>query len=69
MFATTRSKYGQGSAFYSAKNPETGAVFTYYLKEVPKTLKQERREKEKELFKDKKQIPQPDQADYEGSKC
>jgi len=59
MFVQTRGKYGQGSSFYKAENPEFGATFTYYLKEVPKTLKKERMEKEKELFKEKEPIPQP----------
>ena len=59
MFIRTGGKYGQGSSFYTAKNPEFGATFTYYLKEVPRTLKAERQEKEKELFEEKKPIPQP----------
>ena len=42
MFVQTDAKYGQGSTFYKAKNPDFGATFTYYLKEVPKTLKEER---------------------------
>ncbi|MCB0750328.1 MAG: hypothetical protein KDC52_02520, partial [Ignavibacteriae bacterium] len=33
-------------------------TFTYFIKEVPKTLKEVRQEKEKELFKDGKPIPQ-----------
>jgi hypothetical protein len=53
------SKYGQGSAYFKAKNPEFGAVFTYYLKDEPKTLKQIRKEKEKELFDKGEKIPQP----------
>jgi photosystem II stability/assembly factor-like uncharacterized protein len=47
-----------GSTVYKAPNPEFGACFTYYIKEAPKTLKDIRKEKEKELFKDGKQIPQ-----------
>jgi hypothetical protein len=50
---------GQGSTWFTVDNPEFGAEFTYYLKEVPKTLKAERNEKEKELFEAKKPIPQP----------
>ena len=45
--------------YFKAENPEFGATFTYYLKEVPKTLKAIRQEKEKELFKEGKPIPQP----------
>jgi photosystem II stability/assembly factor-like uncharacterized protein len=59
MYIRTGGKYGQGSSFYTAKNPEFGATFTYYLKEVPATLKAERQEKEKELFEEKQPIPQP----------
>ena len=59
LFIQSRARYGQGSNYYKAKNPEFGATFTYYLKEVPKTLKQIRTEKEKKLFKDGKPIPQP----------
>ncbi|MBI9072057.1 MAG: glycosyl hydrolase [Melioribacteraceae bacterium] len=59
MYVEQRSRYGQGSTFYAAKNPEFGATFTYYLKEVPKTKKQIRKKSEKDLFKDGKKIPQP----------
>jgi photosystem II stability/assembly factor-like uncharacterized protein len=59
MYIQTGGKLGQGSSFYSVKNPDFGATFTYYLKEVPKTLKEERKEREKELFENKQPIPQP----------
>jgi len=59
MYVQTGGKYGQGSNFFASKNPPYGATFTYYLKEVPKTLKEIRHEKEKELFKEKQPIPQP----------
>ena len=59
MYIPTGGKYGQGSTFYKAANPDFGATFTYFLKEAPKTLKQERKEREKELFKEKQPIPQP----------
>ncbi len=59
MYIQTSGKPGQGSQYFFAENPEFGAAFTYYLKEVPKTLKQERQEKEKELFEAKEPIPQP----------
>lgn len=52
-------RYGQGSTYFKSPNPEFGATFTYYIKEVPKTLKAERTQKEKELFKEGKPIPQP----------
>jgi photosystem II stability/assembly factor-like uncharacterized protein len=59
MYVQTGGKYGQGSNFFASKNPPYGATFTYYLKEVPKTLKEIRHEKEKALFKEKQPIPQP----------
>ena len=63
MYIQTRDKYGQGSTYFAAKNPKFGAVFTYYLKEVPETLKQKRIKKEKELFKNGEPIPQPDRKE------
>jgi len=59
MYIQTSKKYGQGATYFTAPNPEFGATFTYYLKDVPKTDKQIRQEKEKELFEAGKQIPQP----------
>jgi photosystem II stability/assembly factor-like uncharacterized protein len=59
MYTFKREKYGQGSTPWFAPNPDFGAIFTYYVKEVPKTLKQERKEREKELVKDKAPIPIP----------
>ena len=59
MFVESGGKYGQGSSYYAAKNPEFGATFSWWLKEVPKTLREVRQEKEKELFKKGERIPQP----------
>lgn len=59
LYVQTSKKYGQGATYYTAPNPEFGATFTYYLKEVPKTAKEARQEKEKELFEAGKPIPQP----------
>lgn len=59
MFTQTRGHYGQGSNFFYAPNPPYGATFTYYLKEVPKTLKNTRKEKEKELIDDNSPVPIP----------
>jgi photosystem II stability/assembly factor-like uncharacterized protein len=63
MYLATDGKYGQGSTVYSGKNPDFGAVFTYFVKDVPKTLKEKRKEKEKELFKKGEPIPQPTEAE------
>jgi len=49
--------YGQGNAEYAAENPAYGATFTYYLKEKIKSLKEQRKETEKALVKDKKAVP------------
>ncbi|MEI6062850.1 MAG: glycosyl hydrolase, partial [Bacteroidota bacterium] len=42
-----------------AKNPDFGAVITYYLKEAPKTIKDMRQERETKLFEKGERIPQP----------
>ncbi len=57
-YMQTGKKYGQGATYYLAKNPEFGAVFTYYINEIPKSDKQKRKETEKELFKEGKPIKQ-----------
>jgi photosystem II stability/assembly factor-like uncharacterized protein len=49
----------QGASFYSAPNPEVGAVFTYYLKDEFKTLKEKRRDEEKKKQKNKEDIKYP----------
>ncbi len=58
-----RGGYGFGHTQKIDKNRPFGAVFTFYKKEVPKTLKQTRREKEKAFFKkaEKIEIPSLDQ--------
>ncbi len=48
-----------GSAYYTAPNPEFGATIQFFVKEVPKTFREIRHEKEKELFKNGDKIPQP----------
>ncbi len=63
MFVPSRTKYGQGSTYFIAKNPDFGAVFTYYLKDTPKTLKAMRQERESKLFEKGERIPQPTDAE------
>ncbi len=58
MYIQQRARYAQGSDYFKAPNPPFGATFTYYLKEVPKTLREIRHEKEKKLFEESKPIPQ-----------
>lgn len=65
LYVQTSKKYGQGATYYTAPNPEFGATFTYYLKELPKTKKEARQEMEKELFEAGKPIPQPSWKELE----
>ena len=48
-----------GSSFFSAPNPEVGAVFTYYLKDEFKSLKEKRRDREKKMQKKGEDIKYP----------
>jgi hypothetical protein len=68
MYIQDGDRYGQGSAVFKAKNPEFGANITYYVKEVPKTLKQKRLKEEKELFKEGKPIPTPTKEQLDAEK-
>ena len=65
QYIQTNSKYGQGETDYFAKNPDYGAIFTYYLKDVPLSTKEARITKEKELFKKSEKIPQPSWKEQE----
>jgi len=49
----------QGEMFYAASNPPYGAVFTWYMKDALKTLKEKRVEAEKAAEKDGKPIRYP----------
>ncbi|MEQ9404831.1 MAG: glycosyl hydrolase [Cyclobacteriaceae bacterium] len=51
--------YGQGDATYYAENPPYGAVFTYYLSDKLESLKDARKAREKDLEKQKANIPFP----------
>ncbi|MGE5108047.1 MAG: hypothetical protein ACM3H8_10915, partial [Sphingobacteriales bacterium] len=46
-----RGKGFQGENFFTTPNPKVGAVFTYYLKDDIKTIKEKRRDAEKEKIK------------------
>ncbi|KAB2878518.1 glycosyl hydrolase [bacterium] len=59
----SREKYDYGETFYRAKNPDFGAVFTYYLKEEIKSKKQKRKDAEKEAEKKKNVLPYPSFTD------
>lgn len=59
-YKPTGEIYGQGNAEYSAKNPDYGATFTYYLKDgLKESAKKKRTKAEKKLAKDKQDIPFP----------
>lgn len=49
----------QGASYYTAPNPEYGAVFTYYLKEGYSSKQDVRKEAEKKLQKNNSDIPFP----------
>jgi hypothetical protein len=49
-------KGSQGASHYIAPNPDFGASITYYLPKNITSLKQKRKQREKELLKTKKQI-------------
>ncbi|HNS16586.1 MAG TPA: hypothetical protein PKI34_02045 [Bacteroidales bacterium] len=63
MYIQSRSGTSEGSTPFVAPNRPFGATFTYYLKEVPKTSKEIRKEKEEELFKKGERIPIPVDAE------
>jgi len=48
-----------GDSFYTAENPDFGAVFTYFLKEAPQTKRQKRRKEEAKLVKEGADTPYP----------
>jgi photosystem II stability/assembly factor-like uncharacterized protein len=54
-----REKASLGDAFFTAPNPPFGAVFTYYLGEEIKTLRQIRHEREKKIAEEKGAILYP----------
>ncbi len=64
-----RSIDGQmGASYYTADNPPFGATFTYFLSEGYKSLKDERKEKEKELNKAGNSVPFPGWAALEAER-
>ncbi len=65
VYIQQEGKYGQGTNHFMAKNPPFGATFYYYLKEVPKSSRQLRHEREMKLWKQGKPIPQITWKQYE----
>jgi photosystem II stability/assembly factor-like uncharacterized protein len=54
-----KGKPSQGTTSFAAENPPFGAVFTYYLSDVPETAKTERKNSEKALREKNANIPFP----------
>lgn len=54
-----RDKGHLGSSYFTTPNPPVGAVFTYYLKEDIKTLKDKRQESEKAMLGRKESVYYP----------
>ncbi len=50
---------GQGTTRFASDNPPFGAVFTYYLNNVPQTAKEQRQKSEKALAKKNANVPFP----------
>ena len=65
MYIQTSGFDNQGSTYFKSPNPEFGATFTYFVKEVPKTAKAIRQEKEKALFEKGEPIPQLSVSDLD----
>jgi hypothetical protein len=53
----------QGATYFTAPNPPFGAVFTFYLHEKIRTLKETRQEAEKKALKEKRDIRYPTLAE------
>jgi photosystem II stability/assembly factor-like uncharacterized protein len=65
MYVQSNGFDNQGSTYFKAPNPDFGATITYFLKDVPKTAKALRQEKEKALFEKGEPIPQPSISDLD----
>jgi photosystem II stability/assembly factor-like uncharacterized protein len=65
MFVRSNSTFAssQGASFYTAPNPAYGAVFTYFLKEAPRTLRQRRQEAERAAERRNQPIKYPSIAE------
>ncbi|WP_203257822.1 WD40/YVTN/BNR-like repeat-containing protein [Hyunsoonleella ulvae] len=58
----------QGASYYTAKNPDYGAVFTYYLPEGFQSGMEKRQRREKQLKKENQDIPFPGWDALDGEK-
>jgi photosystem II stability/assembly factor-like uncharacterized protein len=55
----SREKGFQGESYFSAPNPPVAAVFSYHLKDAPRSLADQRKEEEAALVKAGKPVPYP----------
>ncbi|MDW7759197.1 MAG: glycosyl hydrolase [Acidobacteriota bacterium] len=55
----SREKGFQGENYFTAPNPPVAAVFTYHLKDVPKSLRDQRKDEEAGLVRAGKPVPYP----------
>ncbi len=60
----SREKGFQGEDYYVSPNPETGARFTYWVKDGVTSLKSERTKKEAKAFKAGEHIPYPSLEEF-----
>ena len=65
MFVQSNGFENQGSTYFKSPNPDYGSTITYFVKDVPKTAKAIRQEKEKALFEKGEPIPQPSITDLD----
>ena len=52
------------TAYFTAPNPPYGAVFTYYLKDELKTLRDQRLDSEKKKVDDKEHLAYPSSYNF-----
>jgi len=65
MYVQSNGFENQGSTYFKSPNPDFGATINYFVKDVPKTAKAIRQEKEKTLFEKGEPIPQPSIAEMD----
>lgn len=63
-----RGTGSQGANLWSTANPEFGAVFSIYMKDTEKSLEDKRKEKEKDLEKEKAAVNYPSFDDLKAEK-
>ncbi|MBN2236812.1 MAG: hypothetical protein JW729_04585, partial [Bacteroidales bacterium] len=64
----SKEKGFQGESFYTSPNPEVGVEFVTWIKSAPSDLKSMRLKKEKQAFKEGKQIDYPTLEEFKAEK-